>query len=119
MAKGKPSPKITKGAKGRKNHGPKRHLHHSIAPRALRMSIARDGALSKYDDYDSFCLALQARGVRSNTQALWTEFRTLGKVDQNDNWIADRAAQNKFFDDVKNIAMRLDPNKKHKKAVKE
>lgn len=119
MAKGKPSPKITKGAKGRKNHGPKRHLHHSISPKALRMQIAGTGVLSKYNDYDSFCLAMQARGVRSNTQIMWAEFCRLGKKDQNGGWVEDRAAQKAFFADAKNIAARLmSTDKKSKKGVK-
>ena len=108
MAKGKPSPKVTKGAKGRKNHGPKRHLHHSLEPKAMRLTISRTGVLSKYDDYESFCVSLQARGVRSNTQVLWTEFCHLG---------GNAAAQRQFFKDVKDIASRVNSaDRKQKKA---
>lgn len=119
MAKGKPTSKIAKGAKGRKNHGPKRHLHHDIAPKALRMATAKSGVFSKYYDYDSFCLAMQARGVRSNTQVMWDEFRRLGKVDKDGNWIDDRAAQKEFLANAKEISMRLaSADKRHKKGVK-
>ena len=121
MAKGKPASKITKGAKGRKNHGPKRHLHHNIEPKATRMAFARAGVLSKYDDYESFYLSLQARGVRTNTQSLWYEFCGLTKKNEEGELVADRAAQKAFLADIKNVAARLAAanDKKAKAAKKE
>lgn len=66
MAKGKkPTSALSKGAKGRKNHGPKTHIHHDIYPKALRVAIAKCGVLTKYDNYDSWKLAVSARGGRN------------------------------------------------------
>ena len=102
MAKGKPTPKITKGAKGRKNHGPKRHLDHDIFPKALRMSMTSCGVLDKYGSYDSFCLAMQARGVRADFRIMWSEFCNC----------KNKAAQDAFFANAKQIG--LDVMKKQK-----
>lgn len=96
MAK-KPVSKIAKGSAGRKNHGPKRHLHHEIYPKALRMSIADCGVLDKYNDFSSFCLALQARKVRGNYAAAWYDFKRIGKTDKYGNWIANRQEQDEFL----------------------
>ena len=71
MAKGKPTSKIAKGANGRKNHGPKRHLQHDIFPKSLRMEIGKSGLFSKYDSFDSFCVAMQARNVRADYRLMW------------------------------------------------
>lgn len=71
MAKGKGGKSVNKGTKGRKNHGPKTHIHHSIAPKALRQVIGACGGLSKYDDFDSWYLACSARG---NNRATYNDF---------------------------------------------
>lgn len=116
MAKGKPTNKIAKGANGRKNHGPKRFLHHDIYPKATRMDIASSGALSKYDDFSSFCLAMQARGVRSDLDLMWGKFKSIKMIkNANGEWIFNRVAQDQFFKDAKNIASQLAADSKRKK----
>lgn len=109
MAKGKkPAAKATKGAKGHHVHGPKRHLHHSITPQTTRMALAKCGVLSKYDDFDSFSLAMLARGVRADMRMMWDEFCSIPMVQNEDGeWIANRPAQRAFFADAKETAVRL------------
>lgn len=115
MAKGKPTSKISKGASGRKNHGPKRYLNHDIQPKALRMSIAKSGALSKYHSFDSFCLYLQSKGVRADYRMLWAEFRAIKTFDKNGEPLPDAQARLKdFFLNINEIAAQT--MKKAKKA---
>jgi len=106
MAKGKPVSKVSKGANGRKNHGPKRHLDHDVFPKATRMAIAKTGVLNKYSSFDDFCISMQARGVRADYKLLWARFCTIP--------CTDRAAQREFFANVKQIAQ--DEMKKLKKT---
>lgn len=107
MAKGKPASKVSKGANGRKNHGPKRHLDHDIFPKATRMGIAKTGLLSKYYSFDGFCVSMQARGVRADYKLLWARFCAIP--------CSDRAAQREFFANAKQIAQ--DEMKKLKKTA--
>lgn len=117
MAKGKPASKIAKGAKGRKNHGPKRHLDHDIFPKAMRMEMGKAGLLSKYSSYDDFCVSMQARGVRADYKLLWAEFRALPVMDKKGNLLPNaREIQNNFFKNAKQIGM--DAMKKQKKESK-
>ena len=60
----------------RKNHGPKRHLHAGFKP--LVHEFGRDGVLTKYGDYESFCLACAARGVKNFLKELWADFTLIG-----------------------------------------
>lgn len=60
MAKGKKKGVSSGGP--HKKHGPKRHLHRWCGVRKQEFSKA--GVLSKYYDYESWALALAARGVK-------------------------------------------------------
>ncbi len=68
MAKGK---KTSSGGP-RKSHGPKKHLFKWYKP--MIKSMADTGILSKYYDFDSFCLACVARGKRNPTKSDFNEF---------------------------------------------
>ena len=60
----------------RKRHGPKRKLFHEYTSTA-RLAMARGGVLSKYNDFESFCLALAARGIREKVTDMkfrWKKF---------------------------------------------
>lgn len=98
MAKGKVTNKTAKGAKGRKNHGPKRHLHHGFGPKALRRELSKTGIFSKYTDFESFCLAMQSRGVKSELGLMWSEFRKIPLIRlSNGEYVTNRAAEDNFF----------------------
>lgn len=92
----------------RKNHGPKRHLFHEYKPMVHVFAAA--GVLSKYSNYQSFCLSCQAHGVRSNTEAMWEEFRVL-----------EYPAQKEYLKNIKENEKRIadflarEKNKKNKK----
>lgn len=120
MAKGKPTSKLAKGASGRKNHGQKRFLHHEFSPKATRMSLAACGVLSKYSNYESFCLAMQGRGIRANHPALWNRFQSIKMVAKDGDWVYNRAAQDEFFRNAKQIAAEIEAEerKKSKKGAK-
>lgn len=108
MAKGKPTSKIAKGASGRKNHGPKRHLHHGFGPKALRQEMAKTGIFSKYTNFESFCLAMQARGVKADLHIMWDEFRKIPLIRLEDGeYIANRAAENNFFKQAPEISATI------------
>ena len=113
MAKGKPASKIAKGANGRKNHGPKRHLNHDVYPKALRMMFGRCGVLDKYSSFDSFCLSMQARGVRADMGLMWKAFREIPVNDKNGKPLPDaRARLNDFFRNAKQISVEVMQNQK-------
>lgn len=78
MAK-KPVSKIAKGSNGRRVHGPKTHIHHSIQPKALRHNISQSGLLSKYYDYESWQRACVSRGKKSTS---YEEFASFVVLDQ-------------------------------------
>ena len=113
MAKGKVSSKIAKGAKGRKNHGPKRHLNHDVAPKALRMSLERRGAMTKYYSFDSFCVALNERKFRADFKLLWQDFSTVRPQGQETY----RDAQNRWFKEVQERATILMKQEKGNKRA--
>lgn len=78
MGKGKkPTSALGKGSKGRKNHGPKTHIHHDIYPKALRHSIALSGVLRKEYDYESWTKAVMARGAKITTYEEFYKFVNL------------------------------------------
>ena len=120
MAKGKPTSKIAKGAKGRKNHGPKRFLHHDFYPKATRMNLASCGVFNKYSNYESFCLAMQSRGIRTDHPILWNRFQSIKMVAKDGDWVYNRAAQDEFFRNAKQIAAEIhaEEKKKSKKGAK-
>ncbi len=113
MAK-KPSPKTAKGFEHKK-HGPKRHLNHDYFPQALRMDMAQHGVLTKYNSFDSFCVSMQARGVRADYKLLWAEFRALKTMDKNGEPLPNaREMMRDFFVNAKQIG--IEAMKKQKKA---
>lgn len=59
--------------KVRKNHGPKRHMFHDYSS-TIRLAYGRAGILNKYYNFESFALALNARGIRENLKERWTAF---------------------------------------------
>ena len=73
MAKGKGGKAAPAAAKQRKNHGPKRKMHHCWSS-TMRMHFAKAGLLDKYHNYESWQQACQAKGKRNTTINDWNEF---------------------------------------------
>lgn len=73
---------------GRKKHGPKRRMWHYYE-KAVRVEFGKLGLLTKYNDYDSWKLALMARGVKTPTLAMWVEFSKLTSKDDMDKYYED------------------------------
>lgn len=73
MAKGKGKGGSSGGP--HKKHGPKRHLFKEFKP--MIKAFADAGLLDKYHNYESFCLACNARGKRNPTRQEFNEFRLL------------------------------------------
>jgi len=84
MAKGKGGRPASVGPKLRKMHGPKRHLFKEYKP--MIHSMAKTGILSKYDNKESFELALAARGIKKDVNNLWAEFSKLPTKAAKDEW---------------------------------
>ena len=63
----------------RKSHGPKRNLFHNY-PKGMRNQMARAGMLNKYTDYESFVLAIMARGIKTDYQRLWSQYFALSTI---------------------------------------
>lgn len=64
-------PKRGSGGSGlRKNHGPKRHLFKEFKP--MVWQFGKLGMLTKYNNYDSWVLACNARGKKN---ASYNEFK--------------------------------------------
>lgn len=78
MAKGKGGSKSSGGP--HKSHGPKRHLFKEFKP--MVHLFAKAGLLSKYNNYESFCLACSARGKRNPTRKDFSEFVGLSREKQ-------------------------------------
>lgn len=78
MAKGKGGSKASAGP--HKKHGPKRKLFKEYKP--MIKAFADAGLLTKYNNYESFCLACNARGKRNPTRREFTEFTYLTKEKQ-------------------------------------
>jgi hypothetical protein len=87
MSKGNHPSKLTKGLKGRKEHGPKRHLFNDYKP--LEWDLGQLGLLSKYHNFESFKLACMARGCKNPTKEMWLKFSALKTREEQDNWFAD------------------------------
>ena len=87
MAKGRKPAAQTKGLKGRKNNGPKRHLFHSFGCKGERNMLEKMGIFSKYSCYDSFCLACQARGVKRGFEGLWSTYNALATTAEKDQFL--------------------------------
>lgn len=78
MAKGKGKGGSSGGP--RKSHGPKRKLFKEFKP--MIKAFADAGLLTKYNNYESFCLACNARGKRNPTRREFTEFTYLTREQQ-------------------------------------
>lgn len=57
----------------RKNHGPKRKMFHDHNATS-RILFGKLGLLDKYHNFDSFTLALNARGIKDNLKQRWDIF---------------------------------------------
>lgn len=77
MAKGKGKSTASSGPRLRKNHGPKRHMFKDYKP--MVWQFGKMGLLTKYNNFESFCLACSARGKRNPTMNDFTQFMTLDK----------------------------------------
>lgn len=77
MAKGKGG-RVSGGP--HKNHGPKRHMH--VWCGALKHEFAESGLLNKYHDYESWQLAMAARGVKKADEAEFSRFATMSMEDK-------------------------------------
>ena len=75
MAKGKGGRKATAGSGLRKKHGPKRHLFKDYKPMVKAMADA--GLLSKYVNFESWQLAMAARGCKKADKAEFNRFVVL------------------------------------------
>ena len=72
----------------RKNHGPKRHLWHEYG-KVGRINMGQAGLLTKYHDKESFTLAVSARGVKSDINELWNEYKLLKTYKEKDTYLAE------------------------------
>ena len=82
MAKGKGKKVASNGP--HKKHGPKRKLHHCWSS-TMRKHFADAGLLTKYTNYESWVLAVQARGKRDASKTDFNEFTVLSK-EEKDNY---------------------------------
>lgn len=71
MAKGKGKGGASAGP--RKKHGPKRKMFHCWTS-TMRKHFADAGLLTKYNNFESWQLACQARGKRNATESEFNEF---------------------------------------------
>ena len=78
MAKGK-GKKVSSGG-AHKKHGPKKHLFKEYKPMIKAMADA--GLLTKYNNYDSFVIACQARGKRNPTTEDFKAFSVMTRLEQ-------------------------------------
>lgn len=83
MANGKGKPAVAAPAKVklRKSHGPKKKMWHCWDS-TTRIHFAKAGILTKYYNKESFTQAVNAKGIRNNIDALWSEFKNLPKQEQ-------------------------------------
>ena len=78
MAKGKKKSGSSGGL--HKKHGPKRHLFKEYKP--MIHIIAKTGLLNKYNNYESFVLACNARGKRNPSKQEFIQFTLLTRSQQ-------------------------------------
>ena len=74
MAKGK-GKKVSAGSGLRKKHGPKKHMFKEYKP--MVRAFAQAGLLSKYHNFESWQLAMAARGSKKATYADFKAFVVL------------------------------------------
>lgn len=65
-----------------KNHGPKRHLFKDFKP--LVHVFGKMGLLTKYNNFESFVLACNARGKKNPTKADFDKFVLLDRKHQDE-----------------------------------
>lgn len=87
MAKGKGKRVASAGPK--KSHGPKRGMFHCWSS-TIRMHLAKAGLLSKFENYESWQQACQAKGKRDISKNDFNEFARLSREDKV-----------KYFDNIK------------------
>lgn len=87
MAKGKGGKRAVASSGLRKKHGPKKKLHHCWSS-TMRWHFARAGLLTKYNNFESWQQACQAKGKRDATQANFNEFVKLSK-EEKDKYFAE------------------------------
>ena len=85
MAKGKGKGKLASSGL-RKKHGPSRHWFPDLKP--MVYSISKTGVLSKYDCYESWALACQARGVKNPSKEEFKRFSLLKTCKLKDEYFA-------------------------------
>ena len=72
--------------KERKNHGPKRHLFHSYS-KALRYHMSYGGIFNKYNNFESFSLAVMSRGIKMGLDRLWDSYCQLRTTAEKDKFL--------------------------------
>ena len=87
MAKGKGG-KRAASAGPKKMHGPKKKMFHCWSS-TMRMHLAKAGLLTKYNNFEAWQQACQAKGKRDATKANFNEFVKL-----------DKEAKDKYFEDL-------------------
>lgn len=80
MAKGKGKKVASSGPK-KMHKGPKRKLFHEWSS-TIRMHLAKAGLLSKYNNYESWSIAVQARGRRDTSRNDFNEFVKLSREEK-------------------------------------
>ncbi|MBP5470499.1 MAG: hypothetical protein J6Z11_14785 [Candidatus Riflebacteria bacterium] len=88
MAKGK-GKKVASGGPHKK-HGPKKKMFHCWSS-TMRWHFAKAGLLSKYNNFEAWQQACQAKGKRDATKANFDEFIKL-----------DKEAKDKYFENLGN-----------------
>ena len=87
MAKGKGGKRAVASSGLRKKHGPKKKMFHCWSS-TMRWHFAKAGLLSKYNNFEAWQQACQAKGKRDATQANFNEFVKLSK-EEKDKYFAE------------------------------
>jgi len=66
----------------KKAHGPKKHLFKALKP--MIHSMHQNGLLNKYNAYESWCIAVQARGKKDISKAEFNKFIALKTCKEKD-----------------------------------
>lgn len=88
MAKGKGGKRAVASSGLRKKHGQKKKMFHCWSS-TMRMHLAKAGLLSKYNNFEAWQQACQAKGKRDATLANFNEFAKL-----------DKEAKDKYFESL-------------------
>ena len=82
MAKGKGKSSVSAGSKLRKRHGPKRHLWKDLKP--MVWQFGKLGLLTKYEDFESWQIAMAARGQKNTSRAEFLKFVVLSRKEKDE-----------------------------------